>query len=790
MLEAFQLDSLVLGARDWWLAALILASCAVVLALWSYAMSKSLNGTKLLAMLVKIVAIAALAFCLLEPMRKVERPRPGVNVMAIVVDNSRSMQIRPPGGGLSTIDRFRPHLDTGLAWQSRLAQDFDVRRYEFGESLRAVKDYEAIASDSNASAMGNAIFTLQERFDKRPVAGMLLFSDGLATDDIERLGNRDTTFPIYPVVFDGDDNLKDIAVRDVSVTISSFELSPATIDCVVEAEGMEGENIVVRLLDRAGQSVESQSFECDSGQWQERVRFQYRPEEPGVQFVSIRAMLEREEAEDGSAANDSRIEVTTANNTKLATIDRGGGPFRILYVAGRPNWDYKFLRRALEEDVELDLDALVRIARKEPKFSFGDRSVESVNPLIAGFSDDEETDEQYDEPVLLPLGSDNEILEVGFPSGEEDLFAYHAIILDDIEAPFFSPQQMMLMRKFVADRGGGMMFLGGADTMEAGGYLNTPLSDVLPVYLQGAKGAEIKPPEGSRYQLTREGALEPWLRLRASQSDERKRTDRMPSFKVWNSVGAAKPGASIYAELLLPESEERIPGLVGQRFGKGRSLAFTVGDAWRWAMRRAEDDDDDLAQTWRQLARWLTGDVPKRVDVQIESPKQSQDPFQLAVTVRDQLYEPLDNATIKLTVTNPDGTDVSVAATADAKRAGLYRAEYWSSVDGAYECQVDVRCPDGENIDPIVTGWTAQPSATEFHRVSADRRLLEELARDSGGELVEIDDLEKLVGSLPSRRVPVTESRLEPLWHRPWLLLLAVGCLCLEWGIRRWKGLP
>ncbi|MEZ6079008.1 MAG: hypothetical protein R3C56_26030 [Pirellulaceae bacterium] len=37
----------------------------------------------------------------------------------------------------------------------------------------------------------------------------------------------------------------------------------------------------------------------------------------------------------------SRVEVSTANNRCVLAVDRGGGPYRILYVSGRPNWEYK-----------------------------------------------------------------------------------------------------------------------------------------------------------------------------------------------------------------------------------------------------------------------------------------------------------------------------------------------------------------------------------------------------------------------------------------------------------------
>ena len=71
-------------------------------------------------------------------------------------------------------------------------------------------------------------------------------------------------------------------------------------------------------------------------------------------------------------------------------------------ISGRPNWEFKFLRRALQEDDEVEVVGLIRIARREPKFDFRSRFGESTNPLFRGFGNqDDETAEQYDQPVLL-----------------------------------------------------------------------------------------------------------------------------------------------------------------------------------------------------------------------------------------------------------------------------------------------------------------------------------------------------------------------------------------------------
>ncbi|RMF37945.1 MAG: hypothetical protein D6753_16565, partial [Planctomycetota bacterium] len=334
-------------------------------------------------------------------------------------------------------------------------------------------------------------------------------------------------------------------------------------------------------------------------------------------------------------------------------------------------------------------------------------------------------------------------------------------------------------------RGGGLMMLGGVDSFQAGGYDDTPLEDVLPVYLRTRRQEKSA---AARYRLTREGKLEPWLRLRPNESEENQRVQHMPDFFTWNVVSEIKPGASELASLESPDGQQ--PGLVTHRFGKGRGVALMVGDFWRWSMRRQDPQTDDLAQSWRQIARWLTTDVPRRVEIDVEPPADPLAPFHLMITVRDPAFLPLDNARVELTVSEPDGGEITATAAPHPRQPGVYTLDYWCREDGGYRCRVDVVLPDGQTLDPVESGWTAQPSAREFARVVPDLEQLSSLAKASGGQMVAPDELDRFVAQLPTRKVPVTETRVEPLWHRPWLLLIALGCLCAEWGLRRWKGMP
>jgi hypothetical protein len=66
---------------------------------------------------------------------------------------------------------------------------------------------------------------------------------------------------------------------------------------------------------------------------------------------------------------------------------------------------------------------------------------------------------------------------------------------------------------------------------------------------------------------------------------------------------------------------------------------------------------------------------------------------------------------------------------------------------------------------------------------------MEQIARQTGGEVVAAEKLNDFAAALLNRRAPVMETWTFPLWHQPLVFLLALACLLAEWGIRRSKGL-
>ena len=779
---------ITLGGREFLVPALTLAGLGLAVLVWSHVHSHRRNGLQLAALLLKATAIVAFTLCLLEPQYTGTRPRPGSNLVLVVADDSRSLQVIDPAFGHPRGETLREPLRDEAPWMIRLGQDFDLRRYTIDEALHPVKTFHNLGHQGQASQLVEGLRSLADRFRDRPVAGIVLLTDGNATD-AENWGKAfEGLPPVFPVPVGSDSGLVDVSVDRVEVTQTNFEAAPVTLTARIVGQSLGGRNVLVRVLDEEQHEVERRVLGTVADAEPRSERFLLRPEKSGISFYTVEALLTDEESLD--ANGEIGIEATRANNRRMATVDRGGGPYRVLYVGGRPSWEFKFLRRAIDSDDELNLVGLIRIARKEPKFAFMGRGGERTNPLFRGFTNQEEEQaEQYDQPVLIRLGTaDASELRQGFPSTAEDLFPYHAVIIDDVEQAFFKPDQLSLLQQFVSKRGGGLMMLGGVESFVEGGYQRGQIAELLPVYIE--KSRDEAPVGGHRLQLTREGWLQPWIRLRTNEADEQARLAGMPDFTTLNNVRSIKPGASVLAEVAGGDATLR-PALVVQPYGRGRTGALLIGDLWRWHMQRSDPATSDLEKAWRQLLRWLVSDVPSRVEISTIR-AESGGPFsrEIRVEVRNGEFEPLDNAQVKLQVTVSDHKAVDLQSEPSVRTPGQHSATFVPRNPGAYRVKAFVTGPDGTPVGEREAGWTMEPQTEEFRSLTVNRDFLQRMATDTGGEVIRIDRLEDFVASLPNRKIPVVETWTYPIWNRWPVFLLAVGCLAGEWALRRWRGLP
>lgn len=805
----------------------ILGGFAVFLLIlaWTYRGTGMSVGRGLLCILLKGLAVALLLLCLLEPQLTRQKPEAGANYFSILADNSQSMSIFDPG-----LNQTRAEATSGMLvtnpgqWRLTLEDMFQVRKYGMDSRLHGLKDFSELTFDGGATGLGSALGQLASRFQDQPLAGILLMSDGNATDgnDAAQLDLNGLP-PVYPVVIGSDQTTSDVSIRNVAVSQTAFEDAPVTLRADVDVVGFAGKEVVARLFEAdfsanptpiasetgseaegaapAVEPLDSMAQGVSSDQTTLTYRFQFRPAKAGISFYRLEVLV----VEDSVISERPLEEATLANNQRLAVVDRDAEPHRVLYVSGRPNWEYKFLNRALAEDDQVQLVGLIRIAKQAPKFEFKGRRGETSNPLYRGFDKKDEFTEQLDQAVFTRMNIKDETeLVGGFPKRAEDLFGYTAVILDDLESAFFTRDQMSLLQKFVSERGGGLMMLGGYESLTRGEYDDTPIGRMLPVYLDS--GRSLQGVDKVSLELTREGWLQPWIRLRSTESLEQERLSSMPEFRVVNLVTEVKPGASVLMQAKDPYSGDTYPALVSQRYGSGRTMVMAVGDLWRWQMHD-QTNSGDLGKAWRQMVRGLIADVPGRISVDLKREHtEAGTAMKVNVVVRDEKFWPVDNANVRLTVKTltveqTDDTtstadekggvesDVVIHAEPSIREPGLYEATYIPRVAGGYHLGVEVTDANGLVVARDEAGWTNDPSAEEFQSLVPNRAWMDAVAQKTGGRVLALSDLDGWAAGLQFEAAPIMETISTPIWHTPYLFGAALVLFAFEWYLRRKRGL-
>jgi uncharacterized membrane protein len=436
----------------------------------------------------------------------------------------------------------------------------------------------------------------------------------------------------------------------------------------------------------------------------------------------------------------------------VSVVDRAEN---ILYYEGEPRPEFAFLRRAVRDDRQLRLVGLQRTAENK----------------------------------YLRLGvKDSLDLVAGFPRTRDELFRYRAVVLGSVEASAFTVDQLRMLAEFVSRRGGGMLALGGRRAFVEGGYPGTPLDEVLPVRLDVPPGAaglrELK------VAVTPAGMTHPAIRLADDDAASARRWDSLPPVTSVNRIGEPRPGATVLLAGTDTAGRGTQPVLVYQRYGRGRSAALTIQDAWLWRMHADVPLEDTRHQTaMRQLLRWLTADVPERAEfLALTSQVGRGEPIAFDVEVHDAGWQPVNGASVTARLTAPSGTVREVTLDLVPGTDGLYRGAAPARESGEYAIEaVAVSGGDTLTVEPAFA--RVGDVGREYFGAEMRAGVLRRIAAETGGRSY----LPATVSSLP-RDVVYTErgiTRTEQLdlWDMPIVFLLLVVLLSAEWGLRRRWGL-
>jgi len=331
--------------------------------------------------------------------------------------------------------------------------------------------------------------------------------------------------------------------------------------------------------------------------------------------------------------------------------------------------------------------------------------------------------------------------------------------------------------------------LGGRNSFSRGGYANTPLEDLLPVYLE--RGGEAQEYRNMEFKvvLTRYGEEHPVCRLSLSDGLNTQKWKDAPNLIGFSATAGPKPGATVLARGNVPGAGGQNPVILAfQRFGKGKAVAFTTASSWRWRMG-LDHEDNFHEMFWRQMLRWLVSDVPDPIDAGSEKPSYSRDDNALLkVEANDGSFLPLNNVTFSAGVKAPSGQTTTVTVAGEDGKEGKYAGSFRPQEDGVHEFACEAF--QGEkSLGAAKTHFLVAESEQEFHDASLKTALLQRISSETGGRYYTPSRLSTLAEDISYTDKGVSRVEELDLWDMPFLFLLLIGLASAEWYFRKRKGL-
>jgi uncharacterized membrane protein len=701
--------------------------------------------------------LAAVILVLLwQPAITVAELKPQQNIIAVLVDDSRSMGISEEG--VTRQAQAVKALQNGVL--DSLNRQFQTRLYRVDDVPARIESLKDLQPNAPSTRIGDSLKQLSEETSDLPIGAVVLLSDGddntggIGADAISALRARH--IPVHTVGFGHERAEHDVELDDAVVAPRALAGSRITVKVSWRQRGYAGSkvNLTVRDVTTSQPKIlaaRAIALGSDGNLQTETLMFDIGG--AGARTLQI-------------AAAPLPGEQNTANNTLTRVVNVGSEPRRILYIEGEPRWEFKFIRQAEEDDRMVQIASMVRT---------------SENKIYRqGIADPKE-------------------LADGFPSRPEDLFVFQGLIIGSVEAGYFTPGQQELIRQFVDRRGGGLLLLGGQFALADGGWNASNLTDLLPTVLPTQAGTfhrEADPKSGTTHttaELAPAGVDSVITRLVDDPAANAARWKKLPYLMDYEDPGTLKPGAARLADMITPEGR-KLPLLITENFGRGRTAIMATGGSWRWQMSSPLGDTaHDLF--WQQLLRWVVSDTPGHVAASVPAQMLLDNgAVTLTADVRDQQYNPAPDAKVEAHILGPSGVSALVEMAPVPDSPGQFQAAWSAPKTGAYLTEVTAQRADPHSGTvkelgrDVLTFQRMDGIAENFH-TEQNRDLLERLATQTGGQYWKPADLSKLAAAIPFSEAGMTMRETKDLWNLPLVFLVLLLLRFSEWWLRRKWGI-
>ncbi len=722
-----------------------------VFTIWCYRGSSRAPKRHVALGLIRFILLVVVAVLLNGPVLESHRELHTVDQVLVLIDESGSMAVPDvvddplQDNRMTRQEQVRRLLEeTGEEWD-RISEERDVRWFGFHGH-----PYQMDAPDHSIPLNLERPLGSHTRIDESiaraiavsaggPISAAVVFSDGRSDHglksrpiaDIRSAGVKVIVVPVGSA-----EAMGDLVLESVTAPDQAFTGDRVPVQVAITRRGSTKEAFDIVLRDRRT-GIELDRKRVDGG---EQVRVEETlmgvPDLGGTATWSI-------------TIEPDKPDLVADNNQKDLDVELLDEPLRVLYVEGSPRWEYRYLKNLLIRE----------------------KSIESSIMLLSA---DRSFAQEGDRPLSrLPVTVD-------------EFSQFDVIIIGDVPSGVMSPEQHHLLQEAVAAGGAGLLWIGG-EISTPSSWAQTELADTFPFngpFEMPSIGSpvQMQPTDEARrsgvLQLSDDGSSQ-WPQVLQDENTDWSKLQ----WAQWIQPSQLKPTSSVLAETIRVRDQDLpIPLIMSIRYGIGRSIYVTTDEIWRWRYGRGEQLGE---QFWIQLIRHLgRASLAAAREIAELVPSQRQIPvgqvLQLKLKVFDESTQINMPESISVSVINTEGRlSTNLDLQQSAQDLDTWTGAWVPAWAGIFRLSVDLNGVD------IETQVRVEDVTLEYQRPETDHDSLATLAEMTGGEVVEPDSIESLFNSLPDRSINETEIRRAGLWDAPFIFILLMVLLTLEWTGRR-----
>jgi len=693
-----------------------------------------------------LLAFLCLALLIFNPALRVESYLEQKRKIAVLIDNSWSMNLPADKEGVSRIDSVKKYLRDNQEFISRIEDKFEVEYFTFDTGLEpaSVDTILGLSPSGKHTDFLHVLKSLNEMTEKENIDSLILFSDGAGNREFDAESYEDPGFSINTVTPLTEDKVTDIWIDAINSSEVTFLRYPYEIEIVVKSEGIEGINIPVTLYEEDRLvSIKEVFIEPDTKKG--KVSFEVTPTSLGRKLYT-------------ASVPEISNELVHENNKKTFYTDVVINKIRVLHVAGSPSWDVKYFRKALKRNPNLDLVSFFILR----------------------------------DPTDLAFASDNELSLIPFPVNEifgSELRTFDIVIFQNFN---FQPYgifgfHLRNIRDYIMNDGGAFLMIGGNNSFESGNYGRTPISEILPVELDYLPRTLSEPQRDQRFRavLTNAAKTHPIMSILPDIEKNENKWNELPELDGFNSVEGITPGATA----LLTTNEGEPIFAIG-KVESGKVATFLSDSSWKWSFLLGSEGDVSplYDKFWNRLFLWFIND-PALQNINISTNKPIYNPGDTAkIDIRISTSGQYQSGS-EATLTGPKGKRTNVPF--ERKSDNKYEGRFVPSEEGIYKLTADSLAPSVAETDWDMAeiAFAVAPPASELRGPTENSNLLRALSEKTGGRFITTQQSPLGLKLEGTKKKTITGYETVLLWDNPLFFAVILGLFSAEWLLRRRWGL-